>query len=176
MQAAEVSCLVQAHGAELYHFCRRLACCGQDADDLYQQTFLRLLEMELAVDQGQNPRALLFSVASGLWKNEARKRGRRSAIARPLELDADAPPPLAAPDDPAREAADGAEQAALRAAVSALPPKLQVPVVLAYGFDVPLAQIAQIEKTPQGTVKSRLHKARQLLKKRMEAQGYGKTE
>ena len=95
MQACQVEQLLGSYGTELYRYCRRLAGFGPDGEDLYQQTFLRLLELDLAPDEGRNPRALLYSVATGLWRNEARKRSRRAAIARPVELDGDDPPPLA---------------------------------------------------------------------------------
>ena len=54
------------------------------------------------------------------------------------------------------------------------PPALWV--LLAYGAELPLEEVARIEKLPKGTVKSRLHKARLLLKKEMEARGYGREE
>lgn len=162
MQACQVEQLLGSYGTELYRYCRRLAGFGPDGEDLYQQTFLRMLELDLAPDEGRNPRALLYSVATGLWRNEARKRGRRAAIARPVEPEAAA---LAA-----------AENRDLAAAVERLPDKYRSAVLLAYGAELPLEEVARIEKLPKGTVKSRLHKARLLLKKEMEARGYGREE
>ena len=77
MQASDVSGLVDRYGPEIYRYCRRLAGFAPDAEDLYQQTFLRLLELPQQLDEEQNPRALLYSVAGGIWKNEARKPGGR---------------------------------------------------------------------------------------------------
>ena len=162
MQACQVEQLLGSYGTELYRYCRRLAGFGPDGEDLYQQTFLRLLELDLVPDEGRNPRALLYSVATGLWRNEARKRGRRAAIARPVEPEAAA---LAA-----------AENRDLAAAVESLPDKYRAAVLLTYGAELPLEEVARIEKLPKGTVKSRLHKARLLLKKEMEARGYGREE
>lgn len=162
MQACQVEQLLGSYGTELYRYCRRLAGFGPDGEDLYQQTFLRLLELDLVPDEGRNPRALLYSVATGLWRNEARKRGRRAAIARPVEPEAAA---LAA-----------AENRDLAAAVERLPDKYRAAVLLTYGAELPLEEVARIEKLPKGTVKSRLHKARLLLKKEMEARGYGREE
>ena len=169
MHAEEVARLVDRFGPEIYRYCRRLTGRAQQAEDLYQQTFLKCLEPTLTLDERSNPRALLFSLAGGIFKNEQRKAERRLAIARPVELDAENAPEPPAPDDPAQTA----QSAALLAAVDRLPPKLRIPVTLAYGFDWGLEEIARMEKVPVGTIKSRLHKARQLLKKEMEAQGYG---
>ena len=172
MQASDVSGLVDRYGPEIYRYCRRLAGFAPDAEDLYQQTFLRLLELPQQLDEEQNPRALLYSVAGGIWKNEARKRGRRAAIAQPLELDAQDAPEPAAGDDTETAALGRADHAALRAAVDQLPLKYRVPALLAYGAELPLEAIAAIEKLPVGTVKSRLHRAKQMLRQEMEAQGY----
>lgn len=174
MLAEQVEQLLAQYGGEIYRYCRRLTGFGPDADDLYQQTFLRMLELTLTLDAKRSPRALLYSVATGLWKNELRKRGRRAAIAPPLSLDGEDPPPLAGGDEPEALALQAAEHAALRAAVEALPLKYRAPALLAYGAGLSLAEIAKIEKVPQGTVKSRLHKARQLLKTEMEARGYAR--
>ena len=62
------------------------------------------------------------------------------------------------------------------AAAARLPDKYRAAVLLTYGAELPLEEVARIEKLPKGTVKSRLHKARLLLKKEMEARGYGREE
>lgn len=173
MKAQQVEQLLERYGAELYRYCRRLAGFGPDGEDLYQQTFLRMLELDLTPDAARNPRALLYSVSTGLWRNESRKRARRAAIARPLELDAEDPPPLAGGDEPEAAALRAAENRALADAVQRLPDKYRAAVLLAYGAELPLEEVARIEKLPKGTVKSRLHKARLLLKREMEARGYG---
>ena len=176
MQASQVEQLLGSYGPEIYRYCRRLAGSGPDGEDLYQQTFLRMLELDLTADESRSPRALLYSVATGLWHNEARKRRRRAAIARPVELDGEAPPPLAGGEEPEAAALAEAERAALAAAVERLPDKYRAAVLLVYGAELPLAEAARALKLPQGTVKSRLHKARLLLKKEMEASGYGRQE
>ena len=172
METAVVSQLIDQYGMDVMRFCRSLPRCACAAEDLYQQTFLRLLELPPQLDEEQPPRALLYSVAGGIWKNEARKRGRRAAIAQPLELDAQDAPEPAAGDDTETAALGRAEHAALRAAVDQLPLKYRVPALLAYGAELPLEAIAAIEKLPVGTVKSRLHRAKQMLRQEMEAQGY----
>ncbi len=44
---------------------------------------------------------------------------------------------------------------------------------LMYGFGMSIEQIAQIERVPKGTIKSRLNRAKKKLRKEMEAYGYG---
>ena len=78
METAVVSQLIDQYGMDVMRFCRSLTRCACDAEDLYQQTFLKLLQLRVKVEREQNPRAFLFSIASGIWKNECRKWGRRT--------------------------------------------------------------------------------------------------
>lgn len=60
--------------------------------------------------------------------------------------------------------------------IDSLPEKIRIPLTLHYLFELPVEQIAQTVKKPQGTIKSRLFKGRSLIKKRLEESGYGKQE
>lgn len=172
MQTEQIAPYIDLYGAELYRYCCRLTGRVPDAEDLYQQTFLRLLELPLTMDANNNPRALLYSIATGLFKNDARKKIRRAAITKPLELDGETPPVLADGQNTQAKAEQNALHAALRQAVANLPKKHQSIVLLYYQAGFSTAEIAKCEKLPEGTIKSRLHKARNILKQEMEAQGY----
>ena len=87
METAVVSQLIDQYGMDVMRFCRSLTRCACDAEDLYQQTFLKLLQLRVKVEREQNPRACLFSIASGIWKNECRKWGRRTDIAPSSSLE-----------------------------------------------------------------------------------------
>ena len=52
------------------------------------------------------------------------------------------------------------------------PQKFRIPIHLYYSADLSIQEIAETLKIPEGTVKSRLNKARQLLKKELEEIGY----
>lgn len=60
----------------------------------------------------------------------------------------------------------------VRQIMQTLPEKFQVPLILFYLSDCSIEQIAAIIKKPPGTVKSRLFKGRNLIKKRLEDTGY----
>ena len=60
----------------------------------------------------------------------------------------------------------------IRQIIQTLPEKFQVPLILFYLSDCTIDQIAAIIKKPPGTVKSRLFKGRNLIKKRLEDAGY----
>ena len=69
MNAREIERCVDEFGTDIYRFCLKLCMDRTDAEDLYQQTFLKLLQLRVKVEREQNPRAFLFSIASGIWKN-----------------------------------------------------------------------------------------------------------
>ena len=117
MEAREIERCIDAFGADVFRFCRRLCADRADADDLYQQVFLRALEARVALDWASNPRALFFSLAYRLWKSDARKRARRQAIA-PSECLDDAPADaLCAPGDLQERVENAQRDAAIRAIV-----------------------------------------------------------
>jgi RNA polymerase sigma-70 factor (ECF subfamily) len=53
-----------------------------------------------------------------------------------------------------------------------LPEKYRVPIHLFYSAEMQIAQIAQILHIPEGTVKTRMRKAKKMIKDELEALGY----
>ncbi len=66
------------------------------------------------------------------------------------------------------QSADFDESFALRQALSTLPEKLRLPLLLHYLEGFPLTDVARILHLPVGTVKSRLHQARKALRFELE--------
>lgn len=58
---------------------------------------------------------------------------------------------------------------AVRRAVSRLPDRLRVPVLLYYMEERQIMEISEILRLPEGTVKSRLHQARKRLERELES-------
>lgn len=164
----ELEQLIDEYGPQVYRFCIKLALRRPDAEDLYQQVFLNVLEQNMRIRQDGNPRSFLFSVAYGIWRNEQRKRLRRSAEPSSL-LDSEA-----ASDNTEGEVLTLLEAEALKMSIDRLPAKYRIPLILQYTFHMSLEEIGTIEHIPTGTVKSRLYQAKALIKKEMEEMGYGK--
>lgn len=171
MSPEEVSRMVSLYGNEVYRFARKLFAGASEADDLYQQTFLNLLEHSYVLDAKKNPRAFLFSIAYHLYKSQVRRQARRFSIAPQVSYEA-AEAVLEDPGESLEEQAIKGEEAdQIRQAVKGLPDKYRIPVLLFYAFDLSVEEISRIEKIPKGTVKSRLYKARELLRKELERYG-----
>jgi RNA polymerase sigma-70 factor, ECF subfamily len=167
--------LVDAHGAVVYRYCVRLAGNRQQADELFQQTFLRAVELANRIDPARNPVGFLLAVAAKTHRRNAVKAGRRQRIAPQAAVGEDGDAFAAVPDPGDLEADVGQRELrlAVRGLVQALPEKLRTPVIMHYTGGLGVAEIAGAMGIRQGTVKSRLFKARQVIRAGLEAKGYG---
>ena len=62
MNAREIEKCIDDFGTDIYRFCLKLCVDKSDAEDLYQQTFLKALEKDWRLDWEKNPKALFFSL------------------------------------------------------------------------------------------------------------------
>lgn len=150
MTEQELSNAMKAHGDAVY----RLALCrlqnAADAEDVYQDVFLRLLEQRTGGWDGERTKAWLLRTALNRCADLGRARKRRGAVSL------DEVPDMARPVD---EAA-----AELWDAVARLPEKLRTAVHLFYGEGYESGEIGALLGVPAATVRSRLRRARAELK------------
>ncbi len=136
-----------------WRFCRDRA----RAEEMAQEAFLRAWR-NLGQFRGDSTFSTwLFSLATNLYRTELRR-----IPATPLSLDEIAEPPdtrisAAAFDDAGRDEA-------LRRAVLALPPKYRDAVLLFYFHEQDVPAAARTLRIPEGTVKARLFRGRELLR------------
>lgn len=171
MEKLELETCMNEYGRALCSFCSYLACDRQEAEDLYQDTFLKALELGDRIDREQNPKSYLLSIALRIWRNRKRKYAWRKRIAdvRPMNEERDGDCLAESGEGSPEEAFLGKEEReAVRNAVRRLPDRLKTTVLLYYMEELSAGQISQIMKVPKGTVLSRLHQARKLLKKELE--------
>ena len=81
MNKSDIGRLAEEHGKYIYGFCLRLTNDTYNAEELYQDTFLKALEKASSIDENNNPRAYLAAIALSLWKSSKRKFARRAGIA-----------------------------------------------------------------------------------------------
>ena len=164
MTVAEFEHFLESYERDVFTFCKHLAINPDTASDLYQETALAAFEMIDRIDKNNNPKSLLFAIAAGKWKNMRRKSFRRQTIAPELPLE-DWTNTATAPNPTEAEVQNALQRQAISTAISDMKDKFRVPLILHYFDNCPTEEIAQICKIPAGTVKSRLHKARELLRK-----------
>jgi RNA polymerase sigma factor (sigma-70 family) len=139
----------EAHRDEVYRFLvRRLG--RQRAEDAFQETFLRTLRAYSKLEHGDHLRAWVFTIASRIVVDEARK-------ARPAgEL-----PELAAEDGlPAFED--------LAPLTEDLPPKERAAVVLRYGYDLSYAAIGAALGSTEDAARQATSSGVRRLRRRMQ--------
>jgi RNA polymerase sigma-70 factor, ECF subfamily len=73
---SEMLALFSAHGPALYRFCRGTLGQSSDAEDIVQDTFLKLLQHLESAGDRSNLRAWLFAVAANACRDRARSRMR----------------------------------------------------------------------------------------------------
>lgn len=161
---------IEEHGKAIYSFCRHLAGNLQEAEDLYQDTFLSAVELSDRIDYESNPKSYLLSVAVHIWQNRKRKFAWRKRIAdmRPIVDERDEESSEATDLSPEEQIIDREQAEIVQKAVHALPERLRIVVLLFYMEELSTAQIAAMMRIPKGTVLSRLHQARKLLKRELE--------
>ena len=159
------------YGKEIYSFCKHLTCSQQEADDLYQDTFLKAVELQQKISWKENPKSYLLSISVRIWKNHRKKVAWRKRIA-PVEMlieERDKGDMGDVEISPEEKYLVLEEKKIVQAAVDKLPEKLKVCILLFYMEELSVRQIAKVLKVPEGTVKSRLYQARKQLKNEWES-------
>ncbi len=175
MTKVELENCINLYGSEIFSFCRYLTGSVQEGEELYQDVFLCALELEARGKQGDNPKSYLLSIAINLWKNKRRKYAWRKRI---LNMDSLEEMEEVYGEQQAISYGETLqpeavvllrEQASLvRKHLAELPEKYKLPLYLYFAAELSIKEMAICLKVPEGTVKSRLHRAKQLMKERLE--------
>lgn len=148
---------IRQYGKRLYGLCLSLCADPFEADDLYQDTWLRVVGNWSRYDPERAFEPWLTKICVNTYRNALRRVAKSPLLSFRTSEEKDAL--LCAV--PAPEKAD---YAPLYEEIGRLPEKLRVAVILFYFEDMDVAAAARALGVPEGTVKSRLHKARKRLK------------
>ncbi len=154
--------LVDRHRDALVAYLSRLAGSRERGEDLGQEAFLRAFRFAARYREEGHFKAYLYRIATNLARTEARSERRRRFFAPLLRL-AEAGDAEVSHDLLRDEA-----EAVVAKAISELPMRLREPVVLHEIEDWPYAEIARVLGCREGTVKSRIHRGRQALRRALE--------
>lgn len=151
---------IRTHGKRLYGLCLYLCGSSVEADDLYQETWLKVIRHIGKYDPSQEFEPWLTRICVNTHRDALRRIARLPVIAFADNAEQENfwkyLPAQAKPD-----------YLPLYEAIRSLPERLRTAVVLYYFRDKDIAQTASILGVPEGTVKSRLSKARKLLKEEL---------
>lgn len=169
MNQGELENYIQQYGKDLYSFCRSITHNMQEADDLYQDTFLKTCEMWDDVVIERNPKSFLMSVAVNLYRNYKRKLSIRQRIIGIGTVLEEKITEIPSKEQMTEEKILVREECQMvRQAVEKLPDKYKIPILLFYMEELAIADISKILNLPEGTIKSRIHRAKKILKQKLE--------
>lgn len=170
-----MSTLVESYKNELFNFCFRLTWSAHDAEDLFQQTWVKAVK-NAPKYRHDNFRPWLYKICLNQYRDD-RKRAFRAR--QHIE---DGFASTSAKDYVLSTAAAGESveqqyerrhiQAMLVASIDKLPERLKMPLVMFFYQRMKYSEIAQAIRVPEGTVKSRINAAKKRLKTQLEGELY----
>jgi RNA polymerase sigma-70 factor (ECF subfamily) len=163
--------LMERHSGPVFQFLYRMLANEQDANDLAQETFVRVYRHRERYDGGKFT-TWLYTIASNLARNEYRRRSRHPDVSLQAEREETGGTlgdVLPAADIAPSDVLENAElQAAVRAAVQRLPDDLKEAVVLCEWEQMSAAEAAAVLETTVKGIESRLYRARKLLREKLK--------
>jgi RNA polymerase sigma-70 factor (ECF subfamily) len=145
------------HGRFLYNVAYRLAGNDADAQDLVQETLLRVRRGLETYQPGSLP-AWLSRIVTNVFLDEVRRRRRRPTDALPDD------PERVLPTSPSADEASEDLSDEVQDALCALPDEFRTAVVLCDVVGMSYDEIAASQGVPVGTVRSRIHRGRRMLR------------
>jgi RNA polymerase sigma-70 factor, ECF subfamily len=152
------------HGRFLYNVAYRLTGNDDEAQDLVQEALLRVRKGLERYEPG-SLQGWLARIVTNVFLDEVRRKRRRPVDALPDDPGRVLPPAPAADEVPTGLSVE------VERALAGLPDEFRVPVVLCDVSDLSYEQIAAATGVPIGTVRSRIHRGRRLLRASLTADG-----
>jgi RNA polymerase sigma-70 factor (ECF subfamily) len=145
----------------LFRFAYRILLRQEDARDVCQETFLRILKKCHRFKKGSRFSTWMYQIALNLCRDQLRRRRRWGLLlAENRELDeglAAAPPDDSTGGDPSRHVEQREQSAAVMRALKQIPREQREGVVLKEYEGLKFKEIAEILSCPESTVKSRMY-------------------
>jgi RNA polymerase sigma-70 factor (ECF subfamily) len=165
--------LVRRYQRPVLNLAWRITGDPEEAAEVAQETFVRVLRSLGSYDPGRPLRSWLFKIAANLALDSLRRRKRRPVALEDLSdeegrpsieaVDTGPPPDAGLLEDWSRERFD--------ALVRELPEHYQAILYLRYREQLAYDEIAETLGIPLGTVKVRLHRAHEILRRKLTARG-----
>ena len=169
---AALSDLMERHAPAVFRFLSRMLNNDDDANDLAQETFVRVYQARESFNTNKRFSTWLFTIAANLARNQIRWRSRHPNVSLESKLDAEetslAERISSTAPTPKEEVLSAERAAAVRAAVNALPADMREAIVLCEWEEFSMAETAAILKTTPKAIESRLYRARQSLRDRLK--------
>lgn len=160
--------LVRIHERRVFGMLYRMMGTREEAEDVAQETFLSLHRHGRSFRSEARFSTFVYRVAANAALNRRRSLGRSRTRVRRLEIRQAAGDDLpSAPRSP-EDATEGSEMTAqVHLALQRLAPAMRLPLVMYEMEGLSYGDIAKSLDVAEGTVKSRIHRARQVLRREL---------
>ena len=162
--------LIARYERPVFSLAQRMLRQREDAEDVTQETFVRMFRALDRYDPTRPFSAWLFTIASRLSIDALRRRRLRPLPLVRREPGSDEEEILDVPDSgpgPDTVVQHGDEARRVQALIDGLPPHYRIVVVMRHLQDLSYEEISDALHLPLGTVKARIHRARALLAQRL---------
>jgi RNA polymerase sigma-70 factor (ECF subfamily) len=157
--------LIRRHERRVFRLLHRMLGNREEAEDVAQETFLSLHRHGHRFRSESRFSTFVYRVAANAALNRRRSLGRtRTRTQKLAERQAAGDHLPSAPRDPEDAAAGSELGGQVRKALESLSPPLRLPLVLYDIEGLAYGEIAEVLGVAEGTVKSRIHRARQALR------------
>jgi len=164
-----IAALVREHSRLVYRIAYAVLRRHYDAEDATQETFMRVLRYSSKLRAVDDPKTWLARIAWRVALDRNKQHGRKREIAledpeRPIAE-------IASSQTPADAALQGAQLSeTLERLVAALPEKLRAPLILSTVEEMSPREVAATLGINEAAVRSRVFRARQILKDKLAGQ------
>lgn len=159
------------HADALSTFAYHLTYNEEDANDLVQETYLKAYRFIDKYDEGTNAKAWLFKIMKNAFINQYRKKSKRPTQVDYEEVvgyhEEEEDTSFSSYLDLRQEIYQDMMGDEITTAINALPVDFRTVILLCDIEGFKYEEIAKIVDIPIGTVRSRLHRARQMLKEKL---------
>lgn len=159
--------IVEKYGDMVYRLAITESGNSEDAQDIFQEVFLRLVRFRDRITSEEHLKAWLIRVTV----NCSRKHMGSTWKKRVHFFESDENSDIKDNNTPDEYERIENQDSPLRTAVMNLPEKYRIVIYLHYYEDMKIEQISDILQEKESTIKSRLHRARDILKKKLKG-GY----
>lgn len=167
--------LLNKYERPVFHICLRMVRNREEAEDLAQEAFMKTFSMLERYNPAFAFSNWLFKITSNLCIDWMRKRRIATLpMDEPVkstqgEYERQYKSPT---DDPERVLMKGQKMDMLSEAIDDLPPHYRIMILLRHHEDLSYEEIAETLEVPLGTVKARIHRAREMLKNRLATKDF----
>ncbi|TBL68356.1 RNA polymerase sigma factor SigW [Paenibacillus thalictri] len=167
--------LVDMYKDKIYHLAYRMMSNKQEAEDVVQETFLRVFTNLERYDDQQKFSTWIYRIATNLCIDRLRKRKATYSLDAETNESEGTDFYSFMPsneDTPEKQLILSETQQQIRESIDELPEKYKSIVILRYLQDMSLQEISDVLTMPITTIKTRLHRGREFLRKKLE-QSFG---